>query len=63
MIPMQREPGQYIWWHHTPRMAYSPEDAFIIGYRVGRARRHVYSRVQHTRERRAIARMLSAYKR
>lgn len=61
MIPLQRDCGQYVWWHHTPRMIYSAEDAFIIGYRVGRARRHVYARARRATERRAIAWMLSAY--
>lgn len=61
MIPLQKECGQYVWWHYTPRVAYSQEEAFIIGYRVGRERRRIYARARRATERRAIARLLAAY--
>lgn len=61
MIPLQKQPGQYVWWHHTPRVAYSAEEQFIIGYRVGRERRRIYARTHGRRTREAVSRMLKAY--
>lgn len=61
MIQLQRDCGQFVWMHHTPRMAYNAEDAFIIGYRVGRERRRIYARSSGRRARAAVARMLAAY--
>jgi hypothetical protein len=61
MIPLQKDCGQYVWWHYTPRVILSHEDRFIIGYRVGRERRRIYARARRATERRAIARLLAAY--
>lgn len=61
MIALQKDCGQYVWWHHTPRASYSAEEAFIIGYRVGRERRRIYARAHGRRTREAVSRMLRAY--
>lgn len=50
-----------VWEHYTPRRVYDEAEAFIIGYRVGRMRRHVYAAFRAMGERAALARWLSAY--
>lgn len=47
-----------VWEHFTPRHAYDEAEAFIIGYRVGRMRRHVYAAFRAAVERRAIEKWL-----
>lgn len=50
-----------IWEHYTPRRLYDEAEAFVIGYRVGKMRRHVYAAICRMRERAAVSRWLSQY--
>lgn len=58
---MMEADAYLVWEHYTPRRAYGEAEAFVIGYRVGRLRRHVYAALVRMQERAALAPWLSLY--
>lgn len=51
----------YTWWHHTPVTAYTDEERFVIGFRAGAERRHVYRKINAERQRAAVRRLLASF--
>lgn len=60
-MPNALDDAWLTWEHYAPRRLYDEAEAFAIGYRVGRMRRHVYAALVRMQEAAAIRRWLAQY--